>query len=161
MSEQPKTIEDRLVAMEKAINTLMEQKQTEEPFSATALSRQERMAKVLSEWNAQKEVDDLAKIKAFDEARAKAFDEKFAAYKAETEKSDEEVLRRFLGVNKDETLKMSDVPKLLTALRKASLEKTEKERGPAATEKAGPEGNKPEDPIDKAFKPYLEEEAKK
>ena len=72
----------------------------------------------------------------------------------------EQVLRKGLGLAKASPLTTDDMPKLIEAVRKASLEKTEKERGPAATEKAGPEGNKEPEPIDKLFDQYLKEEKK-
>ena len=106
--------------------------------------------------------------KAFDEAldlklkaMEKRFDEMIDTKLKALEIEAEQVLRKGLGVSKDTPLTTADMPKLIQAVRKAALEKTENERTPVGTEKAGPEGNKPEDPIDNAFKPYLEEEAKK
>jgi hypothetical protein len=113
------------------------------------------MAQVLDEYNHKKDAEFDAKLKAYDEARAKAFDEKLALYTKDAEVNDEEVLRRYLGVNKDETLKMSDLPRLVGALRKASLETSEPgKKTPAATEKAGPDGSKPTNPIDQIFDNY-------
>lgn len=67
----------------------------------------------------------------------------------------EQALRKGFGLEQDPVIHQSE---LITALRKAALEKTDNTRSPAATEKAGPEGNKPEDPYDKMMKPYTEVE---
>jgi hypothetical protein len=145
-------MEERMAALEKAIADLSK---TAEPY--TAISRQERMANVLKEWNVQKEAEDNVKLKAMDEAREKAFDAKLAAYAKAADVQDEEVLRRFMGVDKDEPLKKSDLPHLISALRKAALETTEPgTRSPAsaAAEKAGPDGNTSENPFAKQLKEY-------
>jgi len=65
----------------------------------------------------------------------------------------EEALRKGFGLEQDPVVHKSD---LIAAIRKAAVENTEKERGVAATEKAGPEGNKTEDPFDKMIKPFTE-----
>jgi len=44
---------------------------------------------------------------------------------------------------------------VISALRKATLENTKKERSPITADTT-PEGNKPENPIDKAFKEWME-----
>jgi hypothetical protein len=94
------------------------------------------------------------------EAREKAFDAKLAAINAEKDLQDEAVLRKYLGVPNDQPLKASDIPAIVAAVRKAAVETTEKQRGPAAQEKAGPTGNTKDDPFDKLFNPHMEEKQK-
>jgi hypothetical protein len=157
MTEKPNkvlTTDERIAAMEKAIAALTEAHDAQAPF--TASNRTERMSKVLMEYNAKIEAEDEAKLKAYDEARAKAFDAKLAVMKATDDANDEEVLRRYLGINKDETLKMSDLPKMMTAMRKAMLESSEPQgKTPASMEKAGPDGNIKPDPFDTAVNKKL------
>lgn len=146
MSETKTSIEDRLAAIEKAL----QQKPTNDA-TFTALSREERIANVLKDYDTQ--ID--AKIKAAMEAREKAFDAKLAQLNAEKDIQDEEVLRRYLGVAKDQSLKMSDIPAIIKAMRKAALETEEPgKKTPAVQEKAGPEGNKPTNPFEEQYKHF-------
>jgi hypothetical protein len=66
----------------------------------------------------------------------------------------EQALRKGFGLDNDPVIHQSD---LVAAFRKAALENTEKQRAPAASEKAGPEGNLSEDPFEKMLKPFTEE----
>lgn len=64
----------------------------------------------------------------------------------------EQALRKGLGVESDPVIHQSD---LISAIRKASLETAETaKKTPAATEKAGPEGNKPTNQIDAIYDTY-------
>lgn len=96
--------------------------------------------------------------KAFDEAldlklkaMEKRFDEMIDTKLKALEIEAEHALRKGLGVEADPVIHQSD---LISAIRKASLENSEKTRAPAATEKASPDGNKTVDPIDHIFDSY-------
>lgn len=88
------------------------------------------------------------------DALEKAIDVKIETLLKGKEIEMEQALRKGFGLEQDPVIHQSD---LVSALRKAALEKTENTRSPAAAEKAGPEGNKPEDPFDKMLKPFTEE----
>lgn len=93
--------------------------------------------------------------KAFDEAITLKLSEmetkfntmietKLAALEIEAE----QVLRKGLGVEQDPVIHKSD---LIAAIRKATVENTEKQKATAASEKASPLGNIELDPIDQAY----------
>lgn len=96
--------------------------------------------------NLMKDVFDV-KFKAFEAKIDTKLDELLKTKEVEMEQA----LRKGFGLETDPVIHKSD---LVSALRKAAVEKTEKERAPVAEVKAGPEGNKPQDAIDEAFKAY-------
>jgi hypothetical protein len=90
-----------------------------------------------------------AKIKALELNMDKKIDDLLKSKEVEMEQA----LRKGFGLEQDPVIHQSD---LITAIRKAQLEATPPEkRSPAATPKAGPEGNKPAgDALDALFKPF-------
>jgi len=95
--------------------------------------------------NVIKDVLDV-KLKALDLRIDKIIEDKLSAKEIEVEHA----LRKTFGTETDPVIHVSD---LKAELRKMTLDNVEK-RSPAATEKAAPEGNKPQDPIDEQFKQY-------
>jgi hypothetical protein len=89
------------------------------------------------------------KLKALEASMDKKIEEILKTKEVEMEQA----LRKGFGLEQDPVIHQSD---LVTALRKAALEKTDNTRSPAAAEKAGPEGNKPKDPFDEMMKPWTE-----
>jgi hypothetical protein len=115
-------------------------KPAETPSAETkALNLEERIMKVMQD------VFDV-KIKALEAKIDGKIDELLKTKEIEMEQA----LRKGFGLEQDPVIHQSD---LLAALRKATVENAEK-RSPAATEKAAPEGNKPQEPLDEAFKQY-------
>jgi hypothetical protein len=112
------------------------------PENMTLFERVDAVIKAVLDKKLGKELDE--RVDKIVEARLKAKDIEI-----------EEALRASFGVGKDKTLTEKDLPYIISAVRKAAVEKTEKERAPAI-EKAAPDGNKTPDPIDKLFS--LEEE---
>jgi len=103
------------------------------------LNLEQRIMKVMQD------VFDV-KIKALETKIDSKIDELLKTKEVEMEQA----LRKGFGLENDPVIHQSD---LIAALRKATVDNAEK-RSPAATEKAAPEGNKPQDPIDEAFKQY-------
>ena len=97
--------------------------------------------------NVIKDVLDV-KLKALDTR----IDTMIEAHLKAKEVEVEHALRKSFGTEADPVIHQSD---LIAAIRKASLEATEpNKKTPATVEKAGPEGNKPQSPLDIAFSKY-------
>lgn len=78
----------------------------------------------------------------------KAFDEEFSKLRDEYKL----ILRKGLGLEPNKPVYQGE---LVSAVRKILLEEAEtQKKTPAPIEKAGPEGNKPKDAIDKLLKEY-------
>jgi len=77
-------------------------------------------------------------------------DTKMKAWETNKEAQAGEVFDRAMGIRENQALTRADIPGIVSSVRKAMLEKTEKERAPAM-EKATPDGNKTPDPFDKLF----------
>ena len=92
------------------------------------------------------DVGFVARIeKAFKEVD-RDIDARIKAQVEQLELESERKLRAALGVEEDPVVHQSD---LVAAIRKAFLEFSgAKNQAPAATEKAGPAGNQPDDPFD-------------
>jgi hypothetical protein len=94
-----------------------------------------------------KDVLDV-KFKALDLRIDKMIDDKLREKEIEVEKG----LRKSFGVETDPVIHQSD---LVAALRKAALATGgEEKRSPAGVEKAGPDGNTPENPFAKKLKEF-------
>jgi hypothetical protein len=126
MTETPKPAETPSAPLEKAV-------------ADGNLNLEQRIMKVMQD------VFDV-KIKALEAKIDGKIDELLKTKEIEMEQA----LRKGFGLEQDPVIHQSD---LLAALRKATVENAEK-RSPAATEKAAPEGNKPQEPLDEAFKQY-------
>ena len=92
-------------------------------------------------------IEDVFDVKI--KALETRIDEKIEALLKSKEVEMEQALRKGFGLENDPTIHKSD---MIAFFRKAQLEATEpQKKTPAAVEKAGPEGNKTLDPIDKIY----------
>lgn len=120
-----------------------ENKIAENPATTTKaeMNLEERVMKVMED------VFDV-KIKALETKIDAKIDELLKAKEIEMEAA----LRKGFGLDNDPTMHKSD---MIAFFRKTQLENAEaQKKTPAATEKAGPEGNKSGNPIDKVFDSY-------
>lgn len=119
---------------------MSENKQNEPAAQKAELGFEQRVENVI------KEVLD-AKFKALDTRIDTMIETHLKAKEVEVEQA----LRKSFGVEQDPVVHKSD---LIAAIRKAATENTEKERSPAAQEKASPDGNQKPDQLDELFKGY-------
>lgn len=120
--------------------------ETKQPETPTAEAKA-----VTAEFNLTQRIESVikdvleSKLKALEANIDKKIEDILKAKEVEVEQA----LRKGLGVESDPVIHQSD---LISAIRKASLEASESQKKtPAATEKAGPEGNKPNNPIDALY----------